>query len=70
MSGTRSTNLSGLVVEKFDGKVSFTLWQRRMKDILVQQGLARALKGKDELEKMMDDEWEELKEKCVSTIRL
>ena len=68
MSGTRSTNLSGLVVEKFDGKVSFTLWQRRMKDILVQQGLARALKGKDELEKMMDDEWEELKEKCVNTI--
>ena len=55
--------------QKIDGKVNFTLWQRRMKDILVQQGLAQ-VKEKDDLEKMMDDKWEELKEKCVSTIRL
>ena len=58
-------------VERFDGKGSFTLWQRRVKDILVQQGLARALKGKDaKPEKMEDYEWEDLESRCVSMIRL
>ena len=58
-------------VERFDGKGSFTLWQRRVKDILVQQCLARALKGKDaKPEKMEDYEWEDLESRCVSTIRL
>uniref|UniRef100_A0A2N9HA88 CCHC-type domain-containing protein n=1 Tax=Fagus sylvatica TaxID=28930 RepID=A0A2N9HA88_FAGSY len=59
----------GLV--KFDGTGNFGLWQRRVKDLLVQQGLVKAFYGKTKkLEKMTDDEWEELDMKAVSTIRL
>ena len=64
-----TTNMS-FSVEKFNGKVSFTLWQMRVKDVLTQQGLARALKGKDgKPQEMTDDQWEELEARCVSTIR-
>lgn len=64
-----STRINGFAIELFDGKGSFTLWQRRVKDILVQQGLAKALdaNGKG---KMSADDWEQLESKCVSTIRL
>uniref|UniRef100_A0A2N9G795 CCHC-type domain-containing protein n=1 Tax=Fagus sylvatica TaxID=28930 RepID=A0A2N9G795_FAGSY len=59
----------GLV--KFDGTGNFGLWQRRVKDLLVQQGLVKALYGKTKKpEKMTDDKWEELDMKAVSTIRL
>jgi hypothetical protein len=59
----------GLV--KFDGTGNFGLWQRRVKDLLVQQGLVKALYGKTKKpEKMTDDECEELDMKAVSTIRL
>ena len=61
---------SQFTVEQFNGKGSFTLWQRRVKDILVQQGLAKALKGKEKPEGMKADEWEDLESRCVSTIRL
>jgi hypothetical protein len=59
----------GLV--KFDGTGNFGLWQRRVKDLLVQQSLVKALYGKTKKpEKMTDEEWEELDMKAVSTIRL
>jgi hypothetical protein len=59
----------GLV--KFDGTGNFGLWQRRVKDLLVQQGLVKALYRKTKKpEKMTDEEWEELDMKAVSTIRL
>ena len=32
-------------VEKFDGKNNFGLWQVQVRDVLIQQGLHRALKG-------------------------
>uniref|UniRef100_A0A2N9H3V7 Uncharacterized protein n=1 Tax=Fagus sylvatica TaxID=28930 RepID=A0A2N9H3V7_FAGSY len=49
----------GLV--KFDGTGNFGLWQRRVKDLLVQQGLVKALYGKTKKpEKMTNDKWEEL----------
>jgi hypothetical protein len=64
-----SIAMVGLV--KFDGTGNFGLWQRRVKDLLVQQGLVKALYGKTKKpEKMTDDEWEELDMKAVSTIRL
>ena len=40
-----------------------------MKDILIQQGLLKALQGKKP-EKMKDEDWEELEARAVSTIRL
>ena len=42
---------------KFDGTSNFGLWQRRVKDLLVQQGLVKALYGKaKKLETMIDNE--------------
>ncbi|WRX09694.1 zinc finger protein [Theobroma cacao] len=66
---TSSANFS---IEKFDGKTSFTQWQRKMKDLLVQQGLMRPLLGNEEgqPDDMKDIEWAELEQRCVSTIRL
>ena len=66
-----SARFSQFKVEQFDGKGNFTLWQRRVKDILVQQGLAKPLKGVDaKSDKISDEDWEELEARCVSTIRL
>lgn len=67
-----SSGVSSFKVEQFDGRGNFTLWQKRVKDVLVSQGLARALKGKEEGKpaKMTDDDWEDLECRCVSTIRL
>ena len=57
--------------EKFCGKGNFLLWQRWMKDLLIQQGVHKALLGKEKkLETMKDVEWVEMGEKAVGAIRL
>ena len=33
-------------VEKFDGKINFALWQVQVKDLLIQSGLYKVLKGR------------------------
>ena len=33
-------------IEKFNGKRNFDLWQKRVKALLVQQGLHKTLQGK------------------------
>ena len=41
---------------KFDETSNFRLWQRRVKDLMVQQGLVKTLYGKTKKpEKMIDD---------------
>ena len=57
------------VVEKFDGKkVNFGMWQCQMRDILVQQDLHRALKGKmAKLTKWSDDDWDSYNLQACST---
>ena len=58
-------------VEKFCGKGNFSLWQRRMKDLLIQQGVHKALLGKEKKSEIMKDvEWVEMDEKATSAIRL
>jgi hypothetical protein len=58
-------------VEKFNGKNNFSLWQRRMKDLLIQQGVHKALLGKAKKpEKMENDVWEEMDVKVTSAIHL
>ena len=66
-----NASIAKVDVVKFDGTGNFGLWQRRVKDLLVQQGLVKALYGKARKPEMMtDDEWEELNMKAVSTIQL
>ena len=66
-----NASIATVSLVKFNGIDNFGLSQRRVKDLLVHQGLVKALYGKTKkLEKMTDDEWEELDMKAVSTILL
>jgi len=56
-------------VVKFDGHGNFGLWQTRVKDLLVQQGLLKTLKSQ-KAAKMEDEDWVDLQERAVGTIRL
>jgi hypothetical protein len=56
-------------VMKFDGSNNFGLWQRCVKDLLVQQGMVKAL-YETKLEGMADIDFKELKAKAVATIWL
>jgi hypothetical protein len=56
-------------VMKFDGSGNFGLWQRCVKDLLVQQGMVNAL-YEMKLEGMIDIDWKELEAKAVAIIRL
>ncbi|PKI31548.1 hypothetical protein CRG98_048057 [Punica granatum] len=58
-------------MEKFDSRKDFELWKIKIHDVLIQRGLHKALLGKEKKpESMKDEEWDELNEKAVSTIRL
>ncbi|PKI44710.1 hypothetical protein CRG98_034887 [Punica granatum] len=62
---------SHLEMEKFDSRKDFKLWKIKIRDVLIQKGLHKALLGKEKkLKSMEDDEWDEQDEKAVSTIHL
>ena len=54
---------------RFDGTGNFGSWQTRVKDLLAQQGISRALNEK-KLAKVDDDKWEEMQAQACATIRL
>ena len=55
--------------EKYDGKKNFTLWQQRVKDLLVQQRIYKVL-GKGRPKKISEEDWKKLEEIVFSTIRM
>ncbi|KAL4554376.1 hypothetical protein LXL04_039515 [Taraxacum kok-saghyz] len=66
-------------VEKYDGRINFGLWQVQVKDVLIQSGLDKALKGKpapvsskesSAAGKDDDEEWDDLDLRAASAIRL
>ncbi len=58
-------------VEKFTGKSNFALWKLKVKDLLVQQGLHKALDGETKKPATMTtSDWEDLDARALSTIRL
>jgi len=58
-------------VEKFNGKGNFGLWKKRVKALLVQQGLHKTLQGKSaKLAGTLNEDWEEIDLKAASTIQL
>ena len=58
-------------VEKFTGKSNFSLWKLKVKDLLVQQGLQKALDGvTKKLTTMTTSDWEDLDARALSTIWL
>src|SRR5437588_2098099 len=61
MSGILSAKFE---IIKFDGTGNFGLWQRRVKDLLVQQGMVKALL-EEKPESMEKTEWKELEAKAL-----
>ena len=61
--------ISPASIVKFDGSGNFGLWQGRVKDVLVQQDLVKALIGKQP-EGMKDAEWQDSEMRATSTIRM
>ena len=58
-------------VEKFNGKENFGLWQKRVKALLVLQGLHKTLHGQSlKPTGTSDEDWEEMDIKAASTIQL
>ena len=56
-------------VEKFSGKNNFELWKLKMRDLLVQQGLQKALTGKSKKPTAMtNEEWEDLDAKTLGYV--
>ena len=43
-------------VEKYNGKNNFSLWQRRMKDLLIQERVHKALLGKTKKPEKMEND--------------
>ncbi|KAL6562436.1 hypothetical protein OROGR_003443 [Orobanche gracilis] len=66
-------------VEKFDGRINFGMWQVQVKDVLIQSGLHKALRGKptpgsssdsSKVVKIDDEEWDDMDLRAASAIRL
>ena len=58
-------------IEKFNGKNNFEIWKVKMHDLLVQQGVAKALLGKSKQPlNMKNDEWSDIDDKALSSIQL
>ena len=64
-------SLIKLDIEKFDRSVNFGLWQVKMKAILIQNGVHKALEGEDKkLIGVSEAKWEEMDAKALSAIQL
>ena len=58
-------------IQKFDGVINFSMWQIRMNAILIQNGLKKALLGREKKPQDMKEEtWQELNEKALTAIQL
>ena len=58
-------------VEKFTRKNNFALWKLKVRDLLVQQGLHKALDGVTKKPtSMSNSDWEDLDARALSTVRL
>ena len=68
---TKVSSITKFEIDKFNGKNDFSLWHVKMHALLVQQGLWKALKGKDALPATLsDEEKEDLLERAHSAILL
>ena len=58
-------------IEKFNGKNNFEIWKVKMHDLLVQQGVLKALMGKSKQPyNITNSEWAKMDERAISAIRL
>ena len=68
---TKALQTARFEIEKFNEKNDFSLWRVKMRALLVQQGLWKALKGNNALPATLsDEEKEDLLEQAHSAILL
>ena len=73
---SKFSSAMGFDVEKFDGRINFGLWQVQVKDVLIQSGLHKALRGKpvssgeSSNTSKNEEEWDDLDLRAANTIRL
>ena len=68
MSKTQSARFE---IEKFNGRNNFEIWKVKMHDLLIQQGVEKALLGKSKQPlTMTDDEWSDIDDRALSDIWL
>jgi len=68
MAKVQSSKFEG---KKFKEKTNFKLWNLKMKDFLVQQGLQKTLARRtNKSTTMKNDEWDDLYARALSTIHL
>ena len=66
-----TTSVVKFDIEKFDGKINFSIWRVQMRAVLTQYELKKALVGKAKKPSTMNDEQSnELDEKAVPAIQL
>jgi len=65
------SSMTKFEIEKFNGNGNFGLWQKRVKALMVQQGLHKTLQGKSAKPAgTSNEDWEEIDLKATSTIQL
>ena len=68
---TKALSTARFEIEKFNGKNDFSLWHVKMQALLVQQGIWKALKGKNAVPAILsNEEKEDLLEQAQSAILL
>ncbi|KAK0585355.1 hypothetical protein LWI29_027350 [Acer saccharum] len=71
MVGDKINDVKPIIIEKFDGKVNFTLWQRKIKNVLIQQDLQHAiLEVEKKPTETTDAQWKRMDVKAKSSIEL
>lgn len=66
---TIKDSIGHFFVEKFNVNDSFTLWQKRVNDLLVQRGLYKVLQRKKcKFKEMEDDDWKGIGMRAINTI--
>ncbi|CAM6082290.1 unnamed protein product [Calypogeia fissa] len=67
--GSRKLTAPKFEVEKFDGKVNFSLWGRKVTNVLIQQGLEKTITGIKPSD-VTDADWEDMTVQACNTIEL
>lgn len=69
MMGSRKLTAPKFEVEKFDGNISFSLWARKVTNVLIQQGLEKTIIGIKPSD-VKDVVWDDMCVQACSTIEL
>ncbi|CAM6111332.1 unnamed protein product [Calypogeia fissa] len=67
--GSRKLMAPKFEVEKFDGKINFSLWARKVTNVLIQQGLEKTITNGQPTD-IKDADWEDMLVQVCNTIEL